>query len=206
MTLTCRFINVFVTMNVHAQLKAVEKEAAGPKSIYIFQKYLCLYKFFWFVFEKKWKIPRMRLGNISPIISQGIGPNPIEKLTTYTTKAIRGIQPGVVPEAISYTNKEIVFCSDNCLKLCQNKKSQLFVGMLIFWILFLKLNLLSAAKKKGLKKRASQQMFGPSYFVRALVSEIFFSNYQALSSNLKSFFPITRSIYFKNCFDLSRSK
>ena len=46
MTLTCRFINVFVTMNVHAQLKAVEKEAAGPKSIYIFQKDLCLYKFF----------------------------------------------------------------------------------------------------------------------------------------------------------------
>ena len=154
MTLTCRFINVFVTMNVHAQLKAVEKEAAGPKSIYIFQKDLCLYKFFLICAWKKLKIPRMRLGNISPIISQGIGPNPIEKLTTYTTKAIRGIQPGVVPEAISYTNKEIVFCSDNCLKLCQNKKSQLFVGMLIFWILFLKLNLLSAAKK-GLKKRAS---------------------------------------------------
>ena len=31
-TLTCRFINVFVTMNVQAQLKAVEKEAAGPKN------------------------------------------------------------------------------------------------------------------------------------------------------------------------------
>ena len=74
----------------------------------------------------------MRLGNISPIISQGIGPKPVEKLTTYTTKAISGIQPGVVPGAISYTNKEIVFCSDNCLKLCQNKKGQLFVGMLIF--------------------------------------------------------------------------
>ena len=57
----------------------------------------------------------MRLGNISPIISQGIGPNPIEKLTTYTTKAIRGIQPGVVPGAISFTNKEIVFCFEYCL-------------------------------------------------------------------------------------------
>ena len=41
-TLTCRFMKVFVTMNVHAQLKAVEKEAAGPKSIYIFQKDLCI--------------------------------------------------------------------------------------------------------------------------------------------------------------------
>ena len=86
----------------------------------------------------------MRLGNISPIISQGIGPNPVEKLTTYTTKAIRGIQPGVVPGAISFTNKEIVFCFEYCL-----------------------------------------------------VCEIVF---------LQKFLSITRTIYFKNCSDLSRSK
>ena len=54
-------------MNVHVQLKAVEIEAAGPL---------------------------IRLGKISPIISQGIGPNPIEKLTTYTISAMSGIHPG----------------------------------------------------------------------------------------------------------------
>ena len=48
-------MKVFVTMNVQVQLKAVEMEAAGP---------------------------RIRLGKISPIINQGIGPNPTEKLTT----------------------------------------------------------------------------------------------------------------------------
>ena len=98
-------------MNVHAQLKAVEKEAAGPKSLYFSKRFIKIFD----LFLKKWKIPRMRLGNISPIISQGMGPNPIEKLTTYTTKAISGIQPGVVPVAISYTNKEIVLCFENCL-------------------------------------------------------------------------------------------
>ena len=86
-------------MNVHAQLKAVEKEAAGPKNLYFSKRFIKIF----YLFLKKWKIPRMRLGNISPIISQGMGPNPIEKLTTYTTKAISGIQPGVVPVAISYT-------------------------------------------------------------------------------------------------------
>ena len=44
-------MKVLVTINVHAQLKAVEIEAAAP---------------------------RIRLGNISPIISQGIGPKPIK--------------------------------------------------------------------------------------------------------------------------------
>ena len=48
-------MKVFVTMNVQVQLNAVEIEAAGP---------------------------RIRLGNISPIINHGIGPNPTEKLTT----------------------------------------------------------------------------------------------------------------------------
>ena len=206
MTLTCRFINVFVTMNVHAQLKAVEKEAAGPKSIYIFQKDLCLYKLFLICAWKKLKIPRMRLGNISPIISQGIGPNPIEKLTTYTTKAIRGIQPGVVPEAISYTNKEIVFCSDNCLKLCQNKKSQLFVGMLIFWILFLKLNLLSAAKKRIKKTSILADVWSFLFCQGFSEWDFFFQIIRLYLRIWKGFFPITRTIYFKNCFDLSRSK
>jgi hypothetical protein len=45
----------FVTINVQDQLKAVEIEAAAP---------------------------RIRLGNISPIISHGIGPKPTEKLIT----------------------------------------------------------------------------------------------------------------------------
>ena len=44
-------MKVFVTMNVQAQLKAVEIEAAAPL---------------------------IRLGKISPIISQGIGPKPIK--------------------------------------------------------------------------------------------------------------------------------
>ena len=50
------------------------------------------------------------------------------------------------------------------LKLCQNKKGQIFVGMLVFWILFLNFNQLPAGKK-GFKNRASLlQAFGPSYF------------------------------------------
>ena len=68
-------MKVFVTINVHVQLKAVEIEAAGPL---------------------------IRLGNISPIISQGIGPNPIEKLTTYTIRAKSGIQPGTSIPLKSY--------------------------------------------------------------------------------------------------------
>ena len=62
-------------MNVHVQLKAVEIEAAGPL---------------------------IRLGKISPIISQGIGPNPIEKLITYTISAMSGIQPGTSIPLKSY--------------------------------------------------------------------------------------------------------
>ena len=68
-------MKVFVTMNVHVQLKAVEIEAAGPL---------------------------IRLGNISPIISHGIGPNPIEKLTTYTISAKSGIHPGTSIPLKSY--------------------------------------------------------------------------------------------------------
>ena len=52
---TCMSINVLVTTNVNAQFRAVAKEAA---------------------------VPRIRLGKTSPIISQGIGPKPMEKLTT----------------------------------------------------------------------------------------------------------------------------
>ena len=48
-------MKVLVTIKVQAQLKAVDREAAGP---------------------------RILLGNISPIISHGMGPNPTEKLTT----------------------------------------------------------------------------------------------------------------------------
>ena len=43
----------------------------------------------------------------------------------------------------------------------------MFVGMLIFLILFSNFDQLHATKK-GFKKRASLQMFGPSYFFRAL--------------------------------------
>ena len=68
-------MKVFVTINVHVQLKAVEIEAAGPL---------------------------IRLGNISPIISHGIGPNPIEKLTTYTIRAKSGIHPGTSIPLKSY--------------------------------------------------------------------------------------------------------
>ena len=53
--LTWRSMNDFVTMKVQAQLKAVAIEAAGPL---------------------------IRPGNISPIISQGIGPKPVEKEIT----------------------------------------------------------------------------------------------------------------------------
>ena len=73
-------MNVFVTINVHVQLKAVEIEAAGPL---------------------------IRLGNISPIISHGIGPNPIEKLTTYTISAKSGIHPGTSIPLKSYKYRYI---------------------------------------------------------------------------------------------------
>lgn len=59
-------MNDFVTMKVHDQLKAVAMEAAAP---------------------------RILPGNISPIMSQGMGPKPVEKVMTYTIKATRGIQP-----------------------------------------------------------------------------------------------------------------
>ena len=42
-----------------------------------------------------------------------------------------------------------------------------FIRILNFWMSFLNLNQLPAAKK-GLKKRESQQKFVPSYFVMAL--------------------------------------
>ena len=67
---TCKSMNVFVTKNVNAQFSAVANEAAAP---------------------------RIRLGNTSPIISHGMGPNPMEKLTTYTINAISGIHPGGSP-------------------------------------------------------------------------------------------------------------
>ena len=51
------------------------------------------------------------------------------------------------------------------LKLCQNKKGQMFVGMLVFYPFF---NQLPAAKK-GFKKQVSLQTFGPLCFVRALI-------------------------------------
>ena len=43
----------------------------------------------------------------------------------------------------------------------------MFVGMLVFLILFFNFNQLPAAKK-GFKKQASLQTLVPSYFVRAL--------------------------------------
>ena len=43
----------------------------------------------------------------------------------------------------------------------------MFVGMLIFWIIFLNFDQLHATKK-GFKKRASLQMLGSSYFFRTL--------------------------------------
>ena len=47
---------------------------------------------------------------------------------------------------------------------------KLFVGMLVFWILFLNLNQLPSAKKKRIKKWESQKKFlVPSHFVMALV-------------------------------------
>lgn len=57
---------VFVTMKVHVQLKAVATEAADPLIL---------------------------AGKISPIISHGIGPKPIENPRTYMTKQVRGNHP-----------------------------------------------------------------------------------------------------------------
>ena len=48
-------MKVFVTTNVQAQLKAVARDAAAPLIL---------------------------AGKTSPIINQGMGPNPTEKLTT----------------------------------------------------------------------------------------------------------------------------
>lgn len=55
--------NVFVTKNVHDQLKAVATEAADP---------------------------RILAGKISPIISHGIGPNPIENDNTKIIRLANG--------------------------------------------------------------------------------------------------------------------
>ena len=54
------------------------------------------------------------------------------------------------------------------LKLCQNKKGQTFVGMLIFWNLSFGFQSAAFCKKERFKNRASQQRFGFSYFVRTL--------------------------------------
>lgn len=53
-------------MNVQAQLKAVDSEAAGPLIL---------------------------AGRISPIISHGTGPKPREKPNTYITKLTNGNHP-----------------------------------------------------------------------------------------------------------------
>lgn len=58
--------NVLVTMNVHDQLNAVTREAADP---------------------------RILAGKISPIISHGIGPKPIENPIMYTAKLRSGSHP-----------------------------------------------------------------------------------------------------------------
>ena len=57
------------------------------------------------------------------------------------------------------------------LKLCQNKRGQMFVGMLIFETFFYYFNQLPAARI-GFKNLASPQMFGSSYFVRALAMQL----------------------------------
>ena len=56
----------------------------------------------------------------------------------------------------------------NYVKLCQNKKCQKFVGMLVFE--FESAACCKKKKKKDSKKRASQKKFGPSYFVMALIT------------------------------------
>ena len=62
----------------------------------------------------------------------------------------------------------IVYIRAIVLKLCQNKEGQTFVGMLVFLnLFFFNFNQLPAAKIE-FKKRASQQTFGPFYFVRSL--------------------------------------
>lgn len=64
-----RSLNVFVTMNVHIQLKAVATLAAEP---------------------------RILPGRISPIINHGMGPNPNENPMTKITKQLSGNQPSVL--------------------------------------------------------------------------------------------------------------
>ena len=59
----------------------------------------------------------------------------------------------------------------------------MFVGMLIFLILFLNFDQLPAAKK-GFKNGAAQQTFDPSYFDRALVDSLYFSNHTIEFGNL----------------------
>lgn len=74
-------MKVLVTIKVQVQLNAVANDAAAPLIL---------------------------AGNTSPIMSQGIGPNPTEKLTTYMTKATKGIHPGSCAFSTSYS-KQIHF-------------------------------------------------------------------------------------------------
>jgi hypothetical protein len=59
-------MNVFVTINAKVQFKAVAKDAA---------------------------VPLIFVGKISPVINQGMGPNPTEKLAMNTIRQTMGIQP-----------------------------------------------------------------------------------------------------------------
>ena len=83
---TCKSIKVFVTRNVNVQFKAVAMLAAAP---------------------------RILLGKTSPIISQGMGPKPREKLTTYTISAMSGIHPGSTVPDFSTEFIEVVWVSLN---------------------------------------------------------------------------------------------
>ena len=53
--------------------------------------------------------------------------------------------------------------------LCQNKKGQTFVGILVFESFFFQQSPVQNLKKKRFKKRASQQIFDPSCFEGSLV-------------------------------------
>lgn len=68
--------NVFVTRNVIDQLKPVATDAA---------------------------FPRIFAGKISPIISQGIGPKPSEKHSTYIIKLANGTQPKAAMSPILFS-------------------------------------------------------------------------------------------------------
>ena len=74
---------------------------------------------------------------------------------------------GQIYELFSKIEKKAYLHSLRMLKPCQNKKGQSFVVMFGFCMFFKDLHQVPAAKKER-KKRASQQTFGCSYFVRAL--------------------------------------